>query len=52
MYKKFNLIAMFIGITALVAVLAIATQTEAKPEDAKENYKHRHNEALISYEEW
>jgi len=42
---------MFIGITALVAVLAIATQTEAKPEDAKENYKRRHNEALISYEE-
>ncbi len=51
MYKKFNQIAMFIGITALVAVLAIATQTEAKPEDAKENYKRRHNEALISYEE-
>ncbi len=52
MYKKFNLIAMFIGITALVAVLAIATQTEAKPEDAKENYKRSHDEALRSYEEW
>jgi hypothetical protein len=52
MYKKFNLIAIFIGITALVAVLAIATQTEAKPEDAKENYKRRHDEALGSYEEW
>ncbi|MHC4182418.1 MAG: Lcl C-terminal domain-containing protein [Planctomycetota bacterium] len=48
MYKKFNLITVFIGISVLVAVLTIATQTEAKYRGVEHYVEHQreHHENL------
>ncbi len=40
MYKIFNLITVFIGISVLVAVLTIATQTEAKYRGVEQGFPH------------
>ena len=40
MYKKFNLITVFIGISVLVAALTIATQTEAKYQGVEQGFPH------------
>lgn len=44
MYKKFNLITVFIGIYILVAALTIATQTEAKYRGVEQEDAKKHHE--------